>query len=174
MLVAAAPDDALDAARRRALAEVSQDEVLRAQLFARVMRHRADVDRLWEPGPESFPEIELAGTARIGQIRAATQMTDARRLLDVLVGTFALLEAGVVFQPTAELLLSLTHNCSDRVAVEVERRVLTRLATLGTTDARRLLEAVIPEVEADLDPELTRQRLEDARRDRGGVDQPDA
>ena len=158
---------ALEDARRSALAAVAVDEVARAVLFARVMRNRAEVERLWGWEPDSFPELELAGTARIGQIRAGGQLSDARRLVNVLTGTLTLLEAGVMFQPTAEVLLHLTRNCTDEVTAEVERRVLTRLATWGTVAARRLVAAVIPEVEADLDPALTQQRLDAARRNRG-------
>lgn len=157
----------LESAQRAVLVAVARDEVDRAVLFARSMRNRAELGRLWDSGPEGFAEIELAGTGRIGQLRAGRQLDDAQRLADILTGTLALLESGVMYVPVAELLLSMTRMCPEQVQAEVERRVLTRIATSGTTDVRRLLEQVIPEVEADLDPDLTRQRLENARKDRG-------
>jgi hypothetical protein len=86
--------------------------------------------------------------------------------VEVFGATLALLEAGVMFRETAVLLLGLTVNCTEAVQAEVERRVLDRVATASTSDVRRVVEAVIPEVEADLDLELTRERLERSRRGR--------
>jgi len=153
-------------AQRAALAAVALAEADAARSYARRMRAVAEIGLLWEPGPEAFPMIELAGTARIGQVRASTQLSDARRLVEVFPATMALLDRGVLYVPTAELLLSTTRQCTDAVQAEVERRLLDRITGLNTTDARRLLEATIPEVEADLDPALTAERLERARRDR--------
>lgn len=97
---------ALDEQQRAVLREVARDEVDRAVLFARTMRTRAELARLWANEPEGDAEIELAGTGRIGQVRASRQLDDAQRLVDLLTGTLALLEAGVMYVPVAELLLS--------------------------------------------------------------------
>ncbi len=86
--------------------------------------------------------------------------------MEVLRGTLALLEQGAVFVPTVELLLGLTRRCTDEVAAEVERRVLARLAADNTTDLRRLLRAVVLQTEVDLDPDLVREREQQARDDR--------
>ncbi|MCW2598655.1 MAG: hypothetical protein JWM02_484 [Frankiales bacterium] len=153
-------------AARLVLAAVATDEADNARLYARRMRNRAELDRQLNTGPDQFGVIELAGTARIGQGRAATQLSDARRLDEVLTGTLALLAQGGLFQQTAELLLSLTRHCTPDVQAEVEARVLTQVAPVTTTDARRIIERAIPEVEADLDPQLTKERLERARRQR--------
>ena len=164
-----APVPERDAQQRALLAAIAADEAQDARLFARRMRCRAEMDRLWndgEAGPEQFGMIELAGTARIGQLRADNQLSTARRLVDLFGATLALLEAGVMFQQTAVLLLELTRCCTDEVQAELERRVLTQIATANTTDVRRLITTMILEVEADLGPDLTRERLARAHRDR--------
>jgi hypothetical protein len=42
-----------------------------------------------EDGPDAFAVREFAGTARIGQVRAATQLTDDRRLTQLFPRTLA-------------------------------------------------------------------------------------
>ena len=67
--------------QRAALEQVERDEAELAQLFARAMRTRAEVARLWDDGTArtaSFAIMELAGTARIGQVRAGGQLDRAR------------------------------------------------------------------------------------------------
>lgn len=156
-----------DAAARAALVAISADEVEHARWYARTMRHRAVLDAALNGTGTQHGTVELAGTARIGQGRAATQCADARRLLEVFSETLTLLEAGRVFVHTVELMLSMTRQCTETVQHEVERRVLGQVVDCTTTDVRRILERTIPEVEADLDPVLTEQRLAAARRQRG-------
>lgn len=156
-----------DAAARAALVAISADEVEHARWYARTMRHRAVLDAALNGTGTQHGTVELAGTARIGQGRAATQCADARRLLEVFSETLTLLEAGRVFVHTVELMLSMTRQCTEAVQHEVERRVLGQVVDCTTTDVRRILERTIPEVEADLDPVLTEQRLAAARRQRG-------
>ena len=162
--------------QRGLLAAIANAEAADARLFAHRMRLRAELDESFAPettaepdpvsGPEQFGVLELAGTARIGQLRASGQFSDARRLVELFAGTLGLLTAGVMFRETAVLLLALTRNCTAAVQVEVEGRLLPALATANTADVRRLVTATIVEVEADLDPELTRERLADAKRQR--------
>lgn len=166
--------------QRDVLAAVAELEVEEARLFARRMDLRAEMDELWNgtdsQGNEQFGVLELAGTARIGQARAATQLIQGSRLRHELPRTRELLHTGRMHSQTALLLLELTRNCSDRVTAEVERRVLPAVAELNTTDARRVIAQVIPQVEAELDPVLTQQRL-DAAHERRGVwmsERPDA
>lgn len=156
-----------DAAARAALVAISADEVEHARWYARTMRNRAVLDAALNGTGTQHGTVELAGTARIGQGRAATQCADARRLLEVFSETLTLLEAGRVFVHTVELMLSMTRQCTEAVQHEVERRVLGQVVDCTTTDVRRILERTIPEVEADLDPVLTEQRLAAARRQRG-------
>jgi hypothetical protein len=158
----------LQDAQRTALAAIGDGEAEHARLFARRMRDRYSLVQLWEqaPGPTDFVILELAGTARIGQVRASGQLTDAVRLVEVLRRTLAALAAGTMFVPTAELLLSLTRNCTEAVAQEVERRVLAQLAELNTRDARRMLAETILQVEAELDPDAAVEREQQAQADR--------
>ena len=123
--------------QRAVLARITELETQQGRLFAARMLAVYDQSRLWEqaPSPDMFGILELAGTMRIGQSRAATLQDDARRLVDVLRATLAGLQAGRIFQPAAELLLRLTRHCTDEVAAQVERRVLPHL-TGNTADLR--------------------------------------
>ncbi|MCW2544622.1 MAG: endonuclease [Frankiales bacterium] len=154
--------------QRALLSELAEVEALDAQLFARRMRLRAAMDDLWNPPElpspqEQFGVLELAGTARIGQTRASSQLVDGVRLVEELPGSLQALLDGRMYRETAVLLLERTRNCSPAVTREVERRLLPVVTDANTTDVRRLLTQVIPEVEADLEPALTKQRLEQAR-----------
>ncbi len=162
------PAYALPDQQRAALAEIRSVDADYARAYARRVRARYTLSQRWEQaaGGRDDVVLELAGTGKIGQTRATTELGDARRLVEVLRGTLRLLEEGAVFVPTVELLLSLTRRCTDEVAAEVERRVLDRLAADNTTDLRRLLREVVLQVEVDLDPELVREREQRARDDR--------
>ena len=62
-------------AKRAVLARIGGLQADQARLFAAGMRARAEMVALWSrdgDGPEQFPIIELAGTARFGQMKAAT------------------------------------------------------------------------------------------------------
>ncbi|MCU1587898.1 MAG: endonuclease [Frankiales bacterium] len=141
-----------------------------ARLYARRMVLRAQMDDLWNASvasqQEQFGVLELAGTARIGQTRASSQLINGTRMVEDLPGILAALKSGVMYRETAVLVLELTRNCSSAVRREVERRLLPTILTANTTDVRRLVLALIPEVEADLEPELTEQRLEQAQSQR--------
>ena len=154
--------------QRALLAELAEVEAEEARVFARKMVLRAEMDALWNApsavgAQEQFGVLELAGTARIGQARASSQLVDGTRLVQELPGTLRALTEGRMFRETAVLVLEKTRNCSPAVTREVERRLLPVITDANTTDVRRLLVTVIPEVEADLDPDLTRQRLDSAR-----------
>jgi hypothetical protein len=155
--------------QRMLLAALAADEAEDARLYARRMRRRADLARLWPDtpqGPEEFGVIELAGTARIGQARASSQLVDAVRLVETFPRALALLKAGLMFRETAVLLLQLTTACTEAVQAAVEARVLDRIARANTADVRRVVQEAIVEVEAELDPALTLERLAAARRGR--------
>jgi len=152
--------------QRALLTEVAEVERLKAELFAREMVLRAQMDALWnddERAQEQFGVLELAGTARIGQTRASSQLINGTRLVTELPGTLAALQAGQMYRESAVLLLELTRNCTPEVVRELERRLLPTIRRANTTEVRRLVLAMIPEVEADLNPELTERRLADAR-----------
>ena len=154
--------------QRAVLARITELETQQGRLFAARMLAVYDQSRLWEqaPGPDMFGILELAGTARVGQSRAAILQDDARRLVEVLRGTLEALQAGSIFQPAAELLLRLTRHCTAEVAARVERRVLPYL-TGNTADLRRLLAETILQAEVDLDPDGLAERERLARERRG-------
>jgi hypothetical protein len=152
--------------QREVLASIAAEEAVEAQAFARRMRLRAVADGLWGDGPEAFAVLELAGTARIGQVRAATQLTEGRRLVRLFPLALALLETGELYRESAALLLSLTASCTEPVQAMVGERVTSLIAGLNTSDARKIITRTVLETEADLDPELTRERLERAKRNR--------
>jgi hypothetical protein len=77
--------------QREVLAALAAEEVVEATVFARRMRLLAEADQLWEAGPEAFAVLELAGTARIGQGRAARQLSDGHRLVTLFPLALALL-----------------------------------------------------------------------------------
>ena len=158
---------------------VAADLAQEAVLFARRMGHLAQLLALaaaefGASGVEQFVVLELAGTCRSGQVRAARQALTATRLCEVLTGTLAALSSGGLFVHQAEVLLELTKGCTEQVAGLVERRVLTELAELGPRDAHRLIARVVLEVEAELDAALTEQRLAASRRARRVWTRPDA
>jgi hypothetical protein len=157
---------ALAAEQRVVLGQIAELEAADAQLFARRMRLRAEAEVLWEDQPAAFDVLELSGTARIGQVRAATQLLDGRRLVACFPVALGLLETGVMFRETAVLLLAATRACTDAVQAQVDARVSAQVAALNTTDARKVIERTVLQAEADLDPELTRERLEKAKRER--------
>jgi hypothetical protein len=156
--------------QRAALAEVAAAEAAHAKLYARRMRARHELNRLWEQGPEpdDFAILELAGTARIGQSQAATELSDSTRLVEVFPTTLSALQDGIVFEPAVALLLRATRSCSDQVAAEVERRMLPRLLGGNTTELRRLLRDTVLQAEVDLDADAV-QRRERAARDQQAV-----
>ena len=85
--------------QRALLAELADVEALEAQVFARKMDLRARMDELWNPSDgdgaqEQFGVLELAGTARIGQTRASSQLVNGTRLRDALPGSFGRPEGG--------------------------------------------------------------------------------
>jgi hypothetical protein len=78
-----------------------------------------------------------------------------------------------MYRECAALLLSLTGCCTRQVQAEIGERIAGKIAGLNTTDARKIINRTIPEVEADLDPEITRERLQRAQRNLGGWTHPE-
>lgn len=150
------------------LAELAEVEAEDARLYARRMRIRGEMEQAWQTGdgPEQFGVLELAGTARIGQTRAGTQLSDGQRLREVLPDILGLLGAGVMFRETAVLFLQLTAPCSEQVQREVAARLFPDHAQANTADLRRVVVETVLEVEADLDPALTQDRLDLGRQRR--------
>jgi hypothetical protein len=151
--------------QRAVLNAIEQLEADKAKLYARGAALRAELARLWASQRSGFAEMELAGTALIGQIRAARELDDGTRLADSFPRLAELLDEGLVFVPTAEELLRATRRCTPEVQIGVDARIADKLIGTNITDARRLIAHNVLAVEAELDPELTQQRLDQAKKD---------
>lgn len=154
---ASSPDRA---AQRAALDRVDALERAKAVLYAQEARSRVLIGRLWDQDPGQV--LELAGTARIGQGRAAGQLDRAERLVQYFPVALGLLEHGVMFVGTAELLLRLSKNCSPAVQQLLDERVSETVCLLDAADAGRRIARAIPELEAEIDAAEQRERLERA------------
>ena len=151
--------------RRAALDQVELRQQRKAAEFAAEVRELAELDEAY--GGDEDVLMELAGTARMGQGRAAGELVRATRLVRNFPRALDLLEAGLLLVPTAQLLLALTKNCSDAVQAEVGRRLLDRIAPLDAADARTLVAATVVEVEAAVEQAAAEQRQAKARANRG-------
>ena len=157
-------------------------EQLEASSALEAVRFAQDVDRLVElsarsrrhfgaDGVERFLSLDVAGTLRIGQHAAERRLHEADRLASVLPLTLAGLRAARLRVPQARVLLEETARCSEQVAADAERRVWAGLdddalrTWSGPKLGRRVKRAVL-EAEAALEPELTAEREEEARRGR--------
>jgi len=159
--------DEVVAQRKELFSGVEEDAREEARLFARRMRRLSELERSYRDDWQGDPVMELAGTARIPQGRAARHLSQARRLVEVLPRSLALLESGEMYASTADQLLHLTRNCSDEVLAEVERRVLPKLLGANSVDAHRLVLRAITEAEWAADADASREREERARAERG-------
>jgi hypothetical protein len=153
------------AEQQAALAALEELEARRAQLHAEGLALRAEITRLWEHEHAGSVEMEVAGTALIGQIRAAVELSDGARSVANFPQLQALLADGLVFVPAAEAVLLATRRCTPQVQAGVDARLAPRLVGTNVTDVRRMVSHTILAVEAELDPELTRQRLEQTKAD---------
>lgn len=151
--------------QRAVLVAIEELEAERAKGYARAMELRAEMAQLWEGTRQGFAEMELAGTGLVGQIRAARELEDGARLVELFPKLHELLTAGVVFVPTAEAVLVATRRCTPEVQARVDVALAGTLVGTNVVDVRRLVAATILKVEAELDPKLTEERLDAARKD---------
>jgi hypothetical protein len=152
-------------AQRAALEAIEELEAERARAYARGAELRVELSVLWAAERSGFVEMELAGTALVGQVRAARELEDSERLVELFPRLHGLMKQGEVFVPTAEAILRATLRCSPEVQAEVDARLAGRLVGTNVTDVRRMVQTVILTVEAELDPALTEERLDQARKD---------
>jgi hypothetical protein len=156
---------ALLAEQRAALETVEKLEARKAELNAEAMAARAEVARLHARSRSGFAEMELAGTALIGQVRASRELDDAARLATLFPKLRELQAAGAVFVPTVEAILAATRRCTAEVQAGVDARVAGSLVGVNVTDVRRLVAHAVLAVEAEIDDQLTRDRLAAAKQD---------
>ena len=148
-----------------ALKEVEELEQAKAVAYAAEVRVLARLAELYDGDGSLF--LELSGTARIGQIRAAGSCDRACRLVERFPVALGLLECGEMFVGTAQLLLALTKHCTGAVQAEVDRRLSARVATMDAADARALIAATVPEVESELELAEQERRHAQAKANRG-------
>src|SRR3954447_8774449 len=151
--------------QRAVLEQIEELEAEKARLHARGLALRAELAQLWTDERSGFAEMELAGTALVGQYRAARELEDGTRFADCFPKLAALLDAGAVFVPTAEAVMAATRSCTAEVQAMVDARLSAQLVGRNVTDCRRLISSTILAVEAELDPQLTADRLESAKKD---------
>ena len=161
------PADALPslAEQQAALNALEDLESRKAQLHAEGMALRAEIARLWSSCRSGTAEMEVAGTALVGQIRAARELEDAARLVKNFPQLNALLAEGTVFVPTVDTILLATRRCTPEVQAGVDARLAGRLVGCNVTDVRRLVASTVLAVEAEIDAALTQERLDQAKKD---------
>ncbi|MCU1601205.1 MAG: hypothetical protein JWO22_1914 [Frankiales bacterium] len=155
----------LVAEQRSVLERVEELEARKAALFVEAAALRAEIGQLWESERSGFAEMELAGSALIGQIRASRELTDGHRLTQLFPRLAEQAAAGVVFVPTVEAVLLATRRCTEQVQLVIDARLSGLLVGRNVTDVRRLVQHTVLAVEAEIDPDLTRQRQDEARQD---------
>ncbi|MDX6220772.1 MAG: hypothetical protein QOJ48_2453, partial [Frankiales bacterium] len=161
------PADALPslAEQQAALNALEGLESRKAQLHAEGMALRAEITRLWSSCRSGTAEMEVAGTALVGQIRAARELEDAARLVKNFPQLNALLAEGTVFVPTVDTILLATRRCTAEVQAGVDARLAGQLVGCNVTDVRRLVASTVLAVEAEIDATLTQERLDQAKKD---------
>ncbi|MCU1602771.1 MAG: endonuclease, partial [Frankiales bacterium] len=151
--------------QRAALVALEEHEARRAQLHAEGAVIRAEIARLWSSARSGFAEMEVAGTALVGQVRAARELDDAQREVELFPQLHALVAEGLVFVPTVEAVLRATVRCTPEVQAAVDTRLAAQLIGTNVTDVRRLVAHTVLAVEAEIDPQLTEERRARAKKD---------
>lgn len=151
--------------QREALVALEELEARKAQLHAEGLALRAEIARLWARERSGTVEMEVAGTALVGQIRAGRELDDATRMAECFPQLSALLADGLVFVPTVEAVLTATRRCTQEVQAGVDARIAAQVVGMNVTDVRRLVAHTILAVEAEIDADLTQQRLDQAKKD---------
>src|SRR4051794_14293351 len=153
------------AEQQAALAALEELEARAAQLNAERLALRAEIARLWARERSGTVEMEVAGTALVGQIRASRELDDGSRMVENFPQLLALHAEGAVFVPTVDAILTATRRCTPEVQAGVDARLAGRVVGMNVTDVRRLVAHTLLAVEAEIDGELTRQRLDQAKKD---------
>jgi hypothetical protein len=107
--------------------------------------------------------MEVAGSCRLGQQAATSQLLDADRLVNGMPLLLAALEAGQVFVPQARILLSETGSCSLEMLPRVDAIVSPQAEELASSDLRRLVRRTVLSLET---ADEAAERLETAREKR--------
>jgi hypothetical protein len=159
------PTPAALAEQQAALAALEELEARAAALNAERLALRAEIARLWAQERSGTAEMELAGTALVGQIRAARELDDGTRMTENFPQLMALHADGLVLVPTVEAIRTATRRCTPQVQAGVDARLAGQVVGMNVTDVRRLVAHAVLAVEAEIDADLTRQRLDQAKKD---------
>ena len=111
--------------------------------------------------------LDLAGSGRMGQIRATGELERARRLHDFYPRVLDLLRTGSLLVPVVELLLRKTKHCSEKVHDRLGQVLPMKLAGLDAADAYNVISRTILEVESELELEEQQERHAKAKANRG-------
>jgi hypothetical protein len=111
--------------------------------------------------------MDLAGSTRMGQIRAAGEVERARRLHDFYPRVLDLLRSGALLVPVVEMLLRKSKHCSDKVHDRLGQVLPVKLAGLDAADAYNVITRTILEVEGELEGQEQQERHAKAKANRG-------
>ena len=140
-------------------------EEARSAAYAEQASLVAAMSETWDEEADLI--LDLAGTARAGQIRSGGLLDRSIQLVRRMPVAHALLAAGEMRVATVEILLAITRNATHEVQEVVDARVSEKIASLDAVDAGRLVRTTLPEVEAEVDEAAQRDRLQEAVRRRG-------
>jgi len=111
--------------------------------------------------------LDLAGSARMGQVRAMGEVERARRLRDFYPQVLELLRTGDLLVPVVEMLLRKTKHCSEKVNGRLGQVLPTKLAGLDAADAHDVIARTVLQVEGELEREEQLERHARAKANRG-------
>src|SRR5690242_18609855 len=98
-------------AQRAALDRLDALERQHAAWFAQHLRAAAHVGAVFGDNDDTMV-LEVAGTARVGQVRATAMLTCGQRMVELFPIALGLLETGVMRVGTAQILLQVSKHAS--------------------------------------------------------------
>jgi hypothetical protein len=152
-------------AQRSAVHRLDAIERQKSALLAAELRAAAHLGAVFGDTDDGVV-LEVAGTARVGQVRATTMLTRGQRMVELFPISLGLLEAGVMRAGTADIVLHESRHCSRAVQQRLDGQLSEKVCLLDAADARREVVRAIPEIEAELDADEQRLRHERALADR--------
>jgi len=153
-------------ARREQLGRVAEHYRLQAEQYADRVVSLVGLSDAYGTDQRSLL-LDLAGSGRMGQIRAAGELERAQRLHDSYPHVLDLLRTGALLVPVVEMLLRKTKHCSEDVHRRLGRVLPGRLVLLDAADAYEVIARTVLEVEGQLEAEEQQRRQAQAKANRG-------